>query len=160
MIRPAIPADAAAIAAIYNHYVRETVVTFEEEPIGKAEMSRRITEVTAGHPWLVAVEGGKVLGYAYANHWKARSAYRFSTESTVYLGPDATGRGLGTGLYTALLAELRRHGCHCVIGGIALPNPASVGLHEKLGFKKVGHMQEAGWKFEAWWDVGFWERML
>ena len=160
MIRPVTKADAAQIAAIYNHYVNETIITFEEEPIGKAEMARRIKEVSADLPWLVAVEGDRVLGYAYASKWKSRCAYRYSVESTVYLAPDATGRGLGTRLYTALIAELKRRSYHSIIGGVALPNAASVALHEKMGFKKVAHFKEVGWKFKQWIDVGYWELIL
>jgi phosphinothricin acetyltransferase len=160
MIRPVTTADAPALAAIYNHYVLNTIVTFEEEPITLAESKWRIEEVTATNPWLAAVEDGRILGYAYANKWKSRCAYRYAVESTVYLDKDATGRGLGTQLYTALLAELKKRGLHGVIGGIALPNAASVALHEKLGFKKIGQFKEVGWKFEKWIDVGYWELIL
>jgi L-amino acid N-acyltransferase YncA len=114
MIRSATLADAAAVAAIYNHYVRHTPVTFEEEPVTTAEMTDRIAEVLASGNWLVAVEAGTVLGYAYANKWKARCAYRFAVESTIYLDPAATGRGIGKELYQALLADLRKRGLHAV----------------------------------------------
>jgi phosphinothricin acetyltransferase len=158
VIRPAVPADAAAICRIYNHYVSATVITFEEEPVTEAEMARRVVEVTSRPlPWLVAEAARDVLGYAYATPWRPRSAYRFSVESTVYLDPVATGRGVGRQLYEALLSELRTRGVHCVIGGIALPNPASVGLHERMGFTKVGHLEEVGWKRDRWVDVGYWE---
>ncbi len=161
MIRRATPADATAIAAIYNHYVANTVVTFEEETVPVAEMARRLGEVFAADlPWLVATEDDRVLGYAYANKWKARCSYRFSVESTVYLDHAATGRGLGTALYTALIAEMKTLGLHAMIGGVALPNAASVALHEKLGFKKVAHFREVGSKFNQWIDVGYWELLL
>jgi phosphinothricin acetyltransferase len=160
MIRPAVRSDAAQVAAIYNHYVAETVVTFEEEPIGKTEMARRIKEVTAELPWYVAVEKDRVVGYAYANKWRTRSAYRYTVESTVYLAPAATGRGLGTKLYIVLIAELKRRSLHSVIGGVALPNAASVALHEKMGFKKVAHFTAVGWKFQQWIDVGYWQLPL
>lgn len=158
VIRPAVPADAAAICRIYNHYVAATVITFEEEPVSEAEMARRIGEVTSKPlPWLVAEDAKAVVGYAYATAWRPRSAYRFSVESTVYLDAAATGRGVGRSLYEALLGDLRTRGVHCVLGGIALPNPASVGLHEKMGFKKVGHLEEVGFKHDRWVDVGYWE---
>lgn len=161
MIRPATPADVAAIARIYNHYVLNTTVTFEEESVTEAEMNGRLADIQAARlPWLVAVEADHVLGYAYAGKWKARSGYRFSVESTVYLDPTATGRGYGTDLYSALLAMLRTHGVHAVIGGVALPNAASVALHEKLGFKPVARFHEVGWKFEQWIDVGYWQLIL
>lgn len=159
-MRPATTADAAQIAAIYNHYVRDTVVTFEEEPVAPSEMSRRIAETIATYPWLVSELGGQVAGYAHAASWKRRSAYRFAAESTVYLAPEATGRGLGKMLYAALLAEMRARGLHCAVAGIALPNPASVALHEKLGFAPLGRFREVGWKFGRWVDVAYWELIL
>ncbi len=161
MIRRATPADAAAIAAIYNHYVANTVVTFEEEAVPATDMARRLAEVFAADlPWLVATEGDRVLGYAYASKWKSRCSYRFSVESTVYLDHSATNRGLGTALYTALIAEMKKAGMHAMIGGVALPNAASVALHEKLGFQKIAHFREVGWKFKQWIDVGYWELLL
>lgn len=160
MIRACRPADAAQICAIYNPYVRDTVITFEEEPVAEAEMARRITAVTALLPWLVWEREGAVEGYAYATPWKARSAYRFAAESTVYVSPGSFRGGIGKGLYEALIAELRARGMHCVIGGVALPNPASVALHERLGFTKVAQFLEVGWKLGRRVDVGYWELIL
>jgi L-amino acid N-acyltransferase YncA len=161
MLRTATPADAAVISGIYNHYVRHTVVTFEEEAVFEADMAKRIAEVLeAGRPWFVWEENGKVLGYSYASGWKSRCSYRFSLETTVYLDKDALGRGLGTKLYTALIEALRATKTHALIGGIALPNAGSVALHEKLGFTKIGHFKEVGWKFDQWIDVGYWELVL
>jgi phosphinothricin acetyltransferase len=161
MLRTATTADAAAIAGIYNHYVLHTIITFEEEAVSAEEMAKRITEVLSlGLPWFVWEEGGRVLGYAYASRWKSRCAYRYSAESSIYLDKEATGRGLGTRLYVALIEALRARKIHSVIGGIALPNPASVGISEKLGFEKIGHFKEVGWKFEKWIDVGYWELIL
>lgn len=159
-VRSALPADAAALATIYNHYIRETVVTFEEAPITAAEMARRVATVQAQGTWYVADDGGEVLGYAYAAPWHARSAYRHSVETTVYLAHSATGRGLGSLLYGALLAQARRDGRHCAIGGIALPNAASVAIHEKFGFRQAALYREVGWKFGRWIDVGYWQVML
>jgi len=107
-----------------------------------------------------AEEDGVVTGYAYASAWKTRSAYRFSVESTVYVAADHCGRGIGTRLYRALIAALREQNVHYVTGGIALPNPASVALHERLGFRKNGHFSEVGFKFGRWVDVGYWELIL
>ncbi len=160
MIRPARPGDGAALAAIYNPCIRDTTITFEEEPVTAEEMAARIANVTADHPWLVLEEGGAVLGYAYASSWRTRAAYRFSTETTIYLAPEAQGRGIGSRLYQALLDELRDRGFHSALGCLALPNEASVRLHERLGFRKAGHMREAGRKFDRWVDVGFWELLL
>lgn len=159
-IRPCVPADAPQICTIYNHYVRESAITFEESPVSDTEMAQRIAEVTARLPWLVSEQDGQIVGYAYATAWKARSAYRYSVESTVYLSPAAAGRGAGATLYQALIDELRRSDLHCVIGTIALPNAASVALHEKLGFVKVGQFKEVGRKFGCWVDVGYWQLVL
>lgn len=160
MLRPCTPQDAAQICGIYNHYVRDTVVTFEEAPVAAAEMAQRITDVTSRLPWLVWEADGAILGYAYATPWKSRAAYRYAVESSIYLAPSATGQGLGPRLYGALIGELRQKGLHCVIGGAALPNPASVALHERLGFSKVAEFREVGFKFGRWIDVAYWELML
>src|SRR6478736_2789019 len=126
MLRAATTADAAAIAEIYNHYVLHTIITFEEEAVPAAEMAQRITEVLgAGLPWFVWEEAGRVLGYAYGGKWKSRCAYRYAVESSIYLSKNATGRGLGSKLYVALIDALRAKGIHSIIGGIALPNPGS-----------------------------------
>ena len=159
-IRPATAADADAIAGIYNHYVANTVVTFEEESVSGDEMRARIAEVDAAAlPWLVADAGG-IAGFAYASKWKGRCAYRYSVEITVYLSPSATGQGWGTTLYRALFAELRARSIHTVLGGIALPNPASIALHEKFGLSKAAHFREVGYKFDRWVDVGYWQGTL
>lgn len=160
MIRDATSDDARAICDIYNPYIEGTVITFEERPVSVDEMRRRMTEVAASLPWLVFEEGGAVMGYAYAKHWHTRSAYRFSVESTVYLDPRITGRGIGRQLYEALIARLRSQSIHCVLGVIALPNPPSVVLHERLGFSKVGWFKEVGRKFDRWIDVGYWQLVL
>lgn len=138
-IRAATEADAEALADLYNHYILHTPITFETEPISVSEMAGRVAEIRASHVWLVGEEAGAVYGYAYAGPWKARRAYRHSVETTVYLHPAQTGRGLGSALYRALIEALRPRELHALIGGIALPNAASVALHEKLGFEKVAH---------------------
>jgi phosphinothricin acetyltransferase len=155
--REAWTADAAAICSIYNRYVLESTITFEEEAVSVETMQGRIAEVTAKYPWLVCELEGTVVGYAYATAWRARVAYRYSVESTIYLDGAYCGRGLGIPLYADLITRLREGGFHRVMGGIALPNAASVALHERLGFKKVAHFTEVGWKFGKWIDVGYWE---
>lgn len=161
MIREVIASDATAVAAIYNHFVTATVVTFEEQTVSDTEMLRRIEEVRSSMlPWLVAEEGGRVVGYASASPWKSRSGYRFSAEITVYVAPGEGGRGIGSALYGALFPMLQARGVHAVIGGIALPNDASVALHEKFGMRKVAHFKETGFKQGRWIDVGYWERIL
>lgn len=158
LVRSATTADAEAIAAIYDHYVSNTTITFEEQPVAPLQMAARIEEVRATTlPWLVAEQSDRVVAFAYAGKWKGRCAYRHSVESTIYVDPALAGRGIGTGLYRALLVELRGRSIHVVIGGIALPNPASVALHERLGFSKVAHFKEVGYKFDRWIDVGYWQ---
>jgi L-amino acid N-acyltransferase YncA len=161
VVRDASADDAAGIAAIYNHYIAETVVTFEEEPVEGNDVVARMADVRAASlPWLVAEESSRLLGYAYAARWNKRSAYRHSVETTVYLAPEHTGRGLGSLLYAELFRRLEALGIHAVIGGIALPNDASVALHEKLGMRKVAHFPEVGFKLGRWVDVGYWQLEL
>lgn len=160
-IRPATPADAERICAIYNHYIATTTISFEEEPVAPADMAMRIADVASANlPWLVMLEEDTLIGYAYATKWRVRAAYRFAVESSVYLDRDHAGKGAGTVLYEALLVELRRRELHLVIGGIAQPNDASVRLHERLGFTKVAHFSEVGLKFGRWIDVGYWQLKL
>ena len=159
--RAATPSDAAAVADIYNHYVTETIVTFEEEPVAAQAIAGRIEQVQAAAlPWLVAEQGSRVVGYAYATRWKARTGYRFSAEITVYLAPDRTGHGIGSVLYGRLFPILQERGVHAVMGGIALPNESSVALHEKFGMRKVAQFDEVGFKFNRWIAVGYWQRLL
>jgi L-amino acid N-acyltransferase YncA len=161
MIRDAEPRDAAAIAAIYGHYVLTTTISFEDVPPTADEMGQRIRAVQDGKlPWLVVELDGIVAGYAYASKWKERSAYRFSVETSVYLDAAAHGRGLATALYERLLEVLREAGIRSAIGGIAQPNAASVRLHEKFGFEPVAMFREVGRKFDRWVDVGYWQRKL
>lgn len=161
LVRPARAADADAIAAIYDHYIAGTIITFEEESVGGDTMATRIADVeAAGLPWLVAERDGLVAGYAYATLWRPRRSYRHSTEVTVYVSHDCGGLGVGTALYGRLLPLLRERGYHVALGGIALPNGASVALHEKFGFRKVAHLEQVGFKLGRWIDVGYWELLL
>ena len=161
LVREAAPADAPAIADIYNHYVTSTIVTFEEAEVSAAEISRRMHQVSAASlPWLVAVLDGRLTGYAYASKWNGRCAYRFSAEVTVYVERDHGRLGIGSMLYSRLFLALRERGIHAALGRIALPNPGSVALHEKFGLEKVAHLKEVGFKFGQWIDVGYWHRLL
>lgn len=160
-IRSATPDDAACLAEIYNHYVLNTSISFETEAVSAADMAQRISAtLQADLPWLVLEAGGVLVGYAYASKWRVRHAYRYSVETSVYLSPSAAGKGYGEKLYRVLLDDVTRRGMHLAIGGIAQPNPASVALHEKLGFKKVAHFSEVGMKFGVWRDVAYWQRIL
>jgi L-amino acid N-acyltransferase YncA len=156
MVRSAAPEDAGAIARIYNHYVLNTWVTFEEETVSSDQMRTRIVETLATYPWLVYEQEGQIEGYAYASRWHARRSYRRSVETTVYLDHTKLGGGRGSMLYVELIRILKQRGFHTAIGGIALPNAGSVALHERLGFQKAAHYKEVGWKFEQWIDVGYW----
>lgn len=161
IIRDAVPGDADAIAAIYNHYVLQTPISFEEDAVCAGEMAQRMRDVQQKLlPWLVGEENGVVIGYAYATPWRVRTGYRFSVETSVYLVQGKAGQGYGAGLYRTLIEQVTRSRYHLAIGGIALPNEASVALHEKMGFEKVAHFKEVGFKFGRWIDVGYWQRKL
>jgi len=159
-IRAATAADAPAIARIYNYYIAHSVITFEEQPVSDDDMAERIVRISQQGGWLVAVQNNSVVGYAYAGEWKSRSAYRFSVESSVYLDVNCAGQGIGSQLSTELLARLTASGIRIVIAGIALPNEASVRLHEKMGFRFLGKFTDVGFKHDQWIDVGYWEKNL
>lgn len=161
MIRPIETRDVAEVAQIYNYYIQNTVVSFEEELLEPEAKQSRITKVIdSGFPWLVAEDKGSVVGYCYAFSWNSRSAYQHTAEITVYLKHNETGKGWGSKLYEALFAALGEKGIRTVIGGIALPNSASIALHEKLGMVKVAHFRNIGYKFEQWHDVAYWQGEL
>jgi L-amino acid N-acyltransferase YncA len=162
LIRSVLAKDAASIAEIYNLYILESTATFETEVISSDVICERIAKIQNDNlPWLVAEDdSGNVIGYAYASKWRERFAYRFSVEITVYLSPSVGGMGIGTKLYKALFRDLKRCSIHSVIGGISLPNPSSIALHEKFGLKKVAHFKEVGLKFDKWLDVGYWQGFI
>jgi L-amino acid N-acyltransferase YncA len=160
-VRSATLHDAQGIAEIYNYFVLNSTVTFEEIPVSVEGMARRIAEIQAGMlPWVVSVNDNQLTGFAYAQKWKARAAYRHSVEVTVYVRPGLGNLGIGSDLYSTLFASLRELGIHAVIGGVALPNDASLGLHQKFGFQKVAHFREVGFKFDRWIDVTYWQLIL
>ena len=160
MLRNVRPDDAPSIAEIYNHYILNSPATFEEIPVSQDEMRQRILETTRAYPWLVSEEDGKLLGYCYGRKWRERAAYRHSVEVSTYLDPSAVGKGRGSALLDAILVELRRRGFHCVMGGVSLPNDASVALLQKFGLRQVAHFKEVGYKFDRWIDVGYWQLLL
>ena len=159
-IRLAAADDSAALAAIYAPYVTETIVSFETDAPDAAEMADRIAAGGDLYPWLVAEEDGALLGYASASRFRPREAYRFSVETSVYLAPAAIGHGTGRRLYRTLLETLSAQGFTQAIGAITLPNPASVALHEALGFVHAGTYNEVGYKLGGWHSVGLWQRAL
>lgn len=161
MLRLADPdRDAAACAAIYAPYVQESAVSFEEVAPDGAAMAARMRGLRATHPWLVAEVGGAVAGFAYASPHRERAAYRWAADVAIYVGPERRGRGLGRALYGELLSLLRRQRLHVACAGITLPNEASVGLHESLGFEPVGVYRRIGFKAGSWRDVGWWQLIL
>lgn len=160
MIRKVDIPDAERISSIYNQYIETSTATFEENPHTADEVAARIRKITEDYPWIVFEEQGNVIGYTYADKWKERSAYRHSVETAIYLDPKHHGKGIGTELKGAIIDILRNEGFHCVISGIALPNPASVALCEKHGFKKMAHFKEVGYKFGKWIDVAYWQLIL
>ncbi|HEY6895229.1 MAG TPA: arsinothricin resistance N-acetyltransferase ArsN1 family B [Rhodanobacteraceae bacterium] len=159
-VRRATVEDAPAIAAIYAPYVRDTIVSFETEPPDAAEIASRIARIGRQYPWLVASSGGRVVGYAYACENRSRLAYRWSVDTAVYLDPSVWGRGVGSALYRELFALLRAQGYVNAFAGIALPNAASVKLHESIGFRLIGVYRNVGYKLGAWRDVGWWQLAL
>jgi phosphinothricin acetyltransferase len=160
MIRPVNTADALAVSGIYNYYVANTVVSFEEERVSAAEMENRIRKVTAKFPWFVWEEDGTVLGYTYVNTWKERIAYRYSVEDSLYVQNGRAGQGIGGKLFAHLLETVKQTDIHAVVGGITLPNERSIAIHEKFGFKKIAQFNEIGFKMNKWLDVGYWELVI
>ncbi len=160
MIRAVSLSDARSISDIYNVYVKNSTITFEEIPVSPDTMMERIKSATQNYPWLVYEIDGSVVGYTYGRKWRNRAAYRNSVETGTYLHPQFTGRGIGSELKKELLGLLKEKSFHTVISGIALPNPASIALNEKFGFKKVAHFKEVGYKFNRWIDVGYWQLIL
>jgi L-amino acid N-acyltransferase YncA len=160
IIRPCNANDIAAICTIYNHYIEHTVITFEEIPLTVAQMQERITAYTQLYPWLVCVDAGEIVGYAYASKWKERSAYKHTAEVTVYLKHNATQKGYGSALYAELIEQLIAKDCHVLLACIATPNEPSAKLHQRFGFKQVAQFNEVGRKFGRWLDVGYWQKVL
>jgi L-amino acid N-acyltransferase YncA len=162
IIRPSLPKDIPAITAIYKHHVLHGTGTFEIDPPSESDMSSRRDDVLSkGLPYLVAVDGETVLGFAYCNWFKPRPAYRFSAEDSIYLAADATGKGLGRALLTELMAQAERAGVRkliAVIGDSA--NAGSIGVHESVGFSLVGVLKSCGWKFNQWRDVVMMDKAL
>jgi len=162
LIRPSLPEDIPSITAIYAHHVLHGTGTFEVTPPTTDDMrTRREDVLSKGLPYLVAVDGDKVLGFAYCNWFKPRPAYRFSAEDSIYLAPEANGQGLGRLLLTELMAQAEKAGVRkliAVIGDSA--NAASIGVHRSAGFVHVGTLKSCGWKFDRWLDVVMMDKAL
>lgn len=160
LIRAAVLEDAASLAEIYRPFVLDTTISYELVPPDADEMAARIEAKQQAHDWLVLEEDGRILAYAYYGVFRERPAYRHMVESSIYLAPTAQGRGLGRALYTALIASARQRAYREMLAVIALPNPASVGFHERLGFLPAGVLPRSGHKFGAYLDTGFWQLPL
>jgi len=160
VIRDAVAADAARCAEIYAPYVRETAISFEEEPPSAAAMSARIADAQRAHAWLVLEQDDDVVGYAYGGPFMSRAAYQWATAVSVYLAPGRRRTGAGRALYQALFERLAARGHRTALAGIALPNEASTGLHVALGFAHVGTYRRVGWKLGRWHDVAWYQRPL
>jgi phosphinothricin acetyltransferase len=161
-VRPATAGDLAAVNEIYNQYVVEAHYTFDLEPMSIEARREWFTHYaeTGRHRVFVAVSEGRVVGYACSGRFRPKPAYETSVETSVYLTPDAIGRGAGSRLYETLFKALEGEDVHRAYAGIALPNPASIGLHERFGFKRAGHFTEQGRKFDRYWDVAWYEKPL
>lgn len=151
--------DAAQIAAIYNYYISNTHHTFETEALSAEEMQKRIGEVNEIYPYLVAEIDGEIQGYVYAAQFKLRQAYQYAVEASIYVRNQQKQKGIGSELYREFLEELKETSIHTIMAGIALPNDTSIRFHEKLGYEKVAHFKEVGYKLGRWVDVGFWEML-
>lgn len=160
IVRATIEADFPAIATLTNSFIRSTAIHFGYTEVTARELIEAWRSTCATYPWLTAEVGGAFAGYAKASVWRTREAYRWTAESGIYVEEPCRTRGVGRALYGALIDELRGRGFHSVIGGVTLPNPASVRLHESVGFEFVGRVREAGHKLGGWHDVGFWQLML
>ena len=160
LIRHADPDDAAGCLDVYRPFVDDTAVSFEHEAPSLEEFQQRIRRISRTHAFLVADEGGRIAGFAYAGVHRERMAYRWTCEVSVYLGEDFRGRGLGRALYEALFALLERQGYRMMLAGISVPNPASVALHRSLGFDDIGVYRRIGWKAGDWRDVTWLARQL
>lgn len=160
MIRTATPADAEQLCTIYNHYIEHTTITFEEKTLTTAEFEERIKRISAQYPYIVYETGGEIQGYAYVSAWRGRPAYRFTVETTVYLKPEAKGKGIGTALYAKLEDEARRYGFHAMLGCITVPNAGSIALHKKMGYVEAAEFKEVGFKFGQWLNVSFFEKVI
>ena len=157
MIRPVNLNDTEELLDIYNYYVLNSIVTFDDEAVSIDTFKDEIARINTDYPFIVFEENSEILGYAYGSRWRPKPAYKHTVESTVYVKHDVLGKQIGTKLYTELLSQLKERNYHIVLGSLTLPNDSSVKLHEKLGFKQVAHFKEVGLKFGKWLDVGFWQ---
>lgn len=159
-IRTFTPKDVDAIAAIYNYHILNTTVVFETQPFDAEKMQAMLTEIASSYPFIIADDGGQLVGFAYVHAWKTKKAYDKTVESTLYIREDMKGRGIGSFLLQELLLQCRQRGLHAVIACITQENEESIRFHEKHGFQKVSHFRQVGRKFDRWLDVYDYELLL
>ncbi|MET3558770.1 phosphinothricin acetyltransferase [Streptococcus rupicaprae] len=159
-IRPANPADAQALLAIYAYYVKETAITFEYEVPTVENFAQRIRTITQGFPYLIFEENNQILGYAYAAPYKDRAAYDWTVELSIYVHPKARQKGIGQALYDALEKRLDQQGIVNLLACISLPNEASIHFHQKRGYQEVAHFKKIGFKFDQWHDIIWMQKRL
>lgn len=160
MIRPFEPSDLNPMREIYNYYAENTLLTFDDTALSEADFAAKLDNVITKYPCLIYEKEGKVLGFAYATEWKSNPAYRFTASTTIYFHPESLDKGSGTKLYRKLIAELKARDMHSLVAGILMPNEKSTRMHEKLGFNKVAHLSQIGYKFNKRIDVSYWQLML
>lgn len=160
MIRDFKAQDIQQLLDIYNYYVLDTVVTFDNIALSFETFSNKVSRINSEYPFIVFEENNEVLGYAYGSKFRQKPAYKHSVEATIYLKNGTQGKQIGTKLYAKLLDKFKEQNYHIILGGITLPNKASVALHEKFGFEKIAHFKEVGRKFDTWLDVGFWQLII
>jgi len=161
MIRKVLPSDAANIADIYNYYICNTIITFEDKPVSESEIRMRIDKIgKKGYPYIVYEENNSLVGYAYVDNWRERPAFGITLETSIYLNNLCMHNGIGTKLYRELIELSRKAGIHSLIGVISLPNAESIELHKKMGFERIGTFKKVGLKFDTLIDVDFWQLSL
>ena len=160
MIRDFQPQDLSQIVSIFNHYVENEACTFQLIPFTDEDMVKKIDLIQKHYPFLVIEENQEVLGFAYGSRWREKQAYDLSVETTIYLQPYLKGKGIGSRLYKSLIDNLKSRGYHLLVACLTLPNPASVKLHQRLGFQEVGEFTHAGRKFDRWHNVSYWQKLL
>jgi L-amino acid N-acyltransferase YncA len=159
-IREVMAKDHEQMLAIYNHYITQSIITFDKEPYTLVQMTTKIEAAQKDYPVLVAYQDDVILGYAYASQWKTKAAYKHSAETTIYMHPEYHGKGMGLRLYNALLTSLPLFDIVNAVACITIPNEKSIKLHQKLGFEKVGRFEQVGYKNEQWIDVEYWQKRV
>ena len=160
MIRGFQDSDLKAVTTIFNHYVENATCTFQLKPFSLDEIRQKAQTIQKTYPFLVMEQDNQIIGFAYGARWREKQAYDLSVETTIYMTPQNQTKGLGKQLYKTLIDKLGNDGFHLIVACLTLPNDPSIRLHEKLGFTKVGEFTQAGFKFNKWHNVGFWQKQI